>query len=208
MNRAKKFIFSKTFSLIIMAAAFVYGIILPFCWGNNPADTYGTISLLCEHRQVYMWIWTMLMSIAFYLNSHQIYRKYNYKNKLLDVISALSVVGAFTICITLNHSIETLNPKRVIHWIGAIFFGVCVTAEILLFLILNCGTYGFLKICMYIAFGLVALVLFWLLVIGRSGLMEMIPLALLQILVTVINVFPDRQLEKQGNPKGQIKAPA
>ena len=46
----------KPLCLVVLLAALVYGLVLPFCWGNDPADTHGTLSLLCEKRVGWFWL--------------------------------------------------------------------------------------------------------------------------------------------------------
>ena len=46
----------KPFCIGALVCAFVYGLILPFCWGNNPASEFGTLSLLWENRKIFFWM--------------------------------------------------------------------------------------------------------------------------------------------------------
>ena len=64
----KKDIFSsKAFCLGILIPAFIYGLALPFFWGNNPASELGTLSLLCEDpdKRIFFWLWGILGSLLF-----------------------------------------------------------------------------------------------------------------------------------------------
>ena len=49
---AKKSKLMKPLCIITLIISFVYGLVLPFCWGNNPASELGTLSLLCEDRKI------------------------------------------------------------------------------------------------------------------------------------------------------------
>ena len=58
---AKKSELMKPLCIITLIISFVYGLVLPFCWGNNPASELGTLSLLCENRKIWFWLWSIMM---------------------------------------------------------------------------------------------------------------------------------------------------
>ena len=76
MKLENKFI--KPFCICTLSCAFVYGLILPFCWGNDPTSEFGTLSLLCESggRQIWFWIWGILSSGSIVLNTQYMYKKF------------------------------------------------------------------------------------------------------------------------------------
>lgn len=63
--------------------AFVYGLALPFFWGNNPMSELGTLSLLCENRKMWFWLWGVLTSGGLFLNTQYMYKKFNEKTDFL-----------------------------------------------------------------------------------------------------------------------------
>ena len=93
MKTNKDKIFS-VFCITTLAAAFVYGLVLPFCWGNNPLSETGTLSLLCEHRQGFFWVWGLLTCGSIALNTEYMYKKFMYKNKFFDILCIKSYTSA------------------------------------------------------------------------------------------------------------------
>ena len=72
-------IFSKPLCITVLFAAFVYGLALPFFWGNNPASELGTLSLLCEDRKAWFWLWGVLTSGGILINTQYMYKKFGMK---------------------------------------------------------------------------------------------------------------------------------
>lgn len=186
MDRIRKFSSNKYLCIAFFVPALIYGLVLPFCWGNNPAEPLGTLSLLCEHHQPWFWLWTILTGGCFFFNVQHMYGKFNYKNKLLDAFTVLMLLGMILIAATLNHSLADWNPKRVAHWTGAVLYAVFTIGSVLLFFVLNIKRKGFLPFAI-IMLAVPFVVLGWLLLIGKSGYMEIIPNAFMEILVFVVN---------------------
>ena len=127
--------------LAVLLAALVYGLVLPFCWHNDPSGTYGTLSLLCEHHIPWFWLWTVLTGLGLTLNLEFAYHKYGYSGKPLRIAAAFGLFGMILTAATLNHSIQDWNPKRVAHWTGAICFAAGITIAFLFFFIRKAREY-------------------------------------------------------------------
>lgn len=183
-------IISKPVCITVLFCAFVYGLALPFFWGNNPASELGTLSLLCEDRKLYFWLWGILMSGGLILNTQYMFRKFSYKNKFLNVLCVLGFVGMCCIALTLGHSIEDWNPKRLAHWIATGFFIVFTLAPIALFFILNIKKYKSFKALTVCTFLILSTFIILFAVVGKSAIMEMVPLALMQIFLFIVNFTP------------------
>ncbi len=191
MNK-RLFLFNKPFCIGILACAFVYGLVLPFCWGNNPASEFGTLSLLCEtpERKIFFWVWGLLTAGGVACNLQYMYKKFDYKNKFLDVLCALSIVGVCCIALTLGHSIADWNPKRILHWVATGVFIIFILAAGVLFFIINIKKqkhFGALTASM---FGIFATFLIIFIGVGKSALMEMIPVAMYEVLLFIVNFTP------------------
>lgn len=190
MKTIKKISRNPVICLIFLIGAFLYGLVLPFCWGNDPSDKSGTLSLLCENHIPWFWLWAVLTGGAFLLNLEHLFEKHNDRNRVLDASVLLSLCGMILTAATLNHSIETINPKRVLHWTGAILYAAFLLAAFLLFFLRNVRrNKRFLPFLILTAATVVGM-LVWLLIIGRNGYMEMIPIALYQVVLFVLNFTP------------------
>lgn len=184
----KKNIFtSRVFCIGFLAAAFVYGLILPFCWGNNPASELGTLSLLCEDRKLFFWIWGILTSGSIIANTQYMYRKFSYKNRFFDTLCVLAFASMALIALTLGHSIADWNPKRIAHWVATGVFIALTVAPILLFFIKNRKAHKqFITLALCTVGILMTFVVIFVFV-GKSALMEMIPIALIEVFLFVVN---------------------
>lgn len=190
-------IISKPICMSLLICSFVYGLILPFCWGNDPTSATGTLSLLCEDRQLFFWIWGMLGAGALALNVQYLYNKFDSKNKFLNTLCILSFLSMILVALTLGHDITTWNPKRIIHWVATGMFVVMLIASISLFFIINIKKYkhfGILSVC---SLSVLGVFLFMFLVIGKSGLMEIVPLAMIQIFIFIVNFTPFVKVQKR-----------
>ncbi len=185
-----KKICTKPFCIILLAAAFVYGLALPFFWGNDPSQPTGTLSLLCENRKAYFWLWGILMSGSINMNVQYMYKKFSYKSRTLDVICVLSFLSMCTVALTLGHSIADWNPKRLLHWIATgMFIAFCALSVVLFFIqnIKNRKDFILPTACMAVILLTFAAIFVF---VGKSALMEMIPLAMLQLLLFAVNFTP------------------
>lgn len=190
-------IFSKPLCIGFLICAFVYGLALPFFWGNNPASELGTLSILCEDRKLYFWAWGILTSGGIFINSQYMYNKFGIRGKLYDILGILGVVGMAVVALTLGHSIDSWNPKRIAHWVATGLFIAFTVASIALYFIINRKKhkcFGILAVCVFAILG-TFLVIFA--TVGKSSLMEMIPLALIEIFLFVVNFTPAVKAENK-----------
>ena len=176
--------------LAVLLAALVYGLILPFCWGNDPADTYGTLSILCENRIPWFWLWVLLTGGGLALNLELLFRKYGYSGAALRVCTVFGLLGLILTAATLNHSVLDWNPKRVLHWIGAVCYAVGILAAFLFFFfkkVRACKRFlPFLALVVCIIAGVVLQML----TVGRNGYMEIVPIALLELTLLILVYTP------------------
>ena len=186
----KNKILSKPVCIGLLFCAFVYGLALPFFWGNNPASELGTLSLLCEDRKAWFWIWGLLTSGSIYVNSLYMFTKFGIKSKLCEILGAMGVVSIAVVALTLGHSIEDWNPKRIAHWIATGIFIAFTIASIALYFIINRKKNGSFRLLTLCVFGILATFLVIFIAVGKSALMEMIPLAMMEVFLFTVNCTP------------------
>ena len=188
MNFGK--LLNKPLCISLLGCAFIYGLVLPFCWGNDPTSPTGTLSLLCEDRQIFFWIWGILSCGSIIMNTQYMYKKFDYKNKFLDVLCVLGFIGIICVALTLSHPIDSWNPKRILHWIATGMYIAFTIAPIALFFIFNIKKYRRFVLFTVLSFMVLATFLLMFSIMGKSGLMEMVPLAMFEILLFVVNFTP------------------
>ncbi len=180
-------ILSKHICITFLFLAFVYGLALPFFWGNNPASELGTLSILCEDRKGWFWLWGMLTSGSLIMSTQYMYKSYNIKNKWLDAMCVAGFVSMCLIALTLGHSIEDWNPKRIAHWVATGVFIVFTMAPIAVFFIAYRKRFRYFNIftvCTFIILGTFVVIFA---TVGKSALMEMIPIALMEVFMFIVN---------------------
>ncbi len=180
-------IITKPLCIGVLLCAFIYGLALPFFWGNNPASELGTLSLLCENRKLYFWVWGILTSGSLVMNTQYMYNKFRLKSRFLDVLCVLGFVSMMLVALTLGHSIADWNPKRLAHWIATGCFIAFTVASIALFFIINRKKhpkFNLLTVCTFLILGSFIVIFA---VVGKSALMEMIPLVLIEIFLFAVN---------------------
>ena len=186
----KEKILSKPLCMALLIGAFVYGLILPFCWGNNPLEPTGTLSLLCENRKLFFWVWALLTGLGSVLNVQYMYEKLGNKKRYLDVLNVLTFLSIIIIALTLGHSISDWNPKRVAHWIATGGYIAFLVASMLLYFLSNIRRQKLFAVLSACIAAILALFLVLFAGIGKSGIMEIVPNALLQIMLFVVNFPP------------------
>lgn len=180
---------SKGFCLTILIPAFIYGLALPFFWGNNPASELGTLSLLCEDpdKKIFFWLWGILTSGSIIANTQLLYSKYNIRSRISNFFCLLSFIGVCVVALTLGHSIEDWNPKRIAHWVATGLFIAFTVVPLLLPFIQhrkenkNFPIFAIITVMILMTFVVIFVV------VGKSALMEMIPIALIEIFLFVVN---------------------
>ena len=182
--------------LVSLIAGTVYGLILPFCWHNDPFDTYGTLSILCEDRKLFFWFWVLLDCGSLALNCLYMYKKYG-AAKQFNILPALTFVSACCIALTLGHDVTTWNPKRIVHWIATGVYIAMLAASVALFALSGIRRGRFYRGLLAAVAASLACFLVIFAVFGKSGIMEMVPNVMMQITLFVCNfiIKPDRGTE-------------
>ena len=183
----KEKLLTKPICFAWLLIAFVYGLVLPFCWGNNPMSEMGTLSLLCEDRKLYFWIWGLLTAGSVFINSQYFFKRFSFKHKFYDILGVLAIISVALVALTLGHSIDSWNPKRIAHWVATGMFIIFLLCSLAIYFLANIKKHKSFRILFLCMLGIFASFLFIFIFVGKSALMEMVPVALLEIFMFVIN---------------------
>ena len=187
--------------LAFLIVGIVFGNGMMFLFGNDPSQPLGTISLLCEDRKYLFWLWALFVVGGYYLNTLYAFRRYEERSRALRILSVIAVLAACGIGLSLKHDVTTWNPKRVAHWISTGLYMATLGLTLFLFLLKNAKRYrGFAAMAVTVA-AIAAVIVLWLLLLGKSGLMEMIPNTLLEMLLLYLNfIRPLRRKPAEAAP--------
>ena len=186
----------KNVCLVFLVTGFIYGIILPFCWHNDPMDPLGTLSHLCENRKIWFWLWTLLSGGGLFLNLQYMYRKYGGANRLIRLLPAAALLSVIVIALTLGHSIADWNPKRVAHWIATGAYVAFLGLSVVIYALANIRKGKIFRLLLISSLAILALFLGWFIIIGKNGLLEIIPNLLIQIVLFFVNFIIDKPKRK------------
>lgn len=171
---------NKKVCVSLLFAALIYNII--FGCLRNPLGEDNTISWIGFDHPVGFILWGGLTAAALFFNISFAYRKFNYGGKLGAAALYIAPFMAASLVF-----VNDWGPEHVIHWIGAIGFIALNGAALLLMLLHNFKNHTSFKVTT----GFVALMLLGMLVVlltvGKSGILELVPLWLALILLFVIN---------------------
>lgn len=134
--------------------------------------------------------WGVFATASVFMNTMYTYRRYDYNNRLGLVLGSL---GSAAIFMTINLPSYGENkdfsvPRCSVHWAGALLFAACCAAPLVLFLLSKArkekGRYlG--ALIFFCATLLLMLVL--LLTVGKSAIIENIPMVVAYLLMLVLN---------------------
>ena len=168
---------SKALCVSLLLMALVFNVI--FGCLRNPLGEDNTISWIGYDHPFGFIVWGTLTAAAFYVSISRIYRRYNYSGKLGTAALHIAPFMAATFVF-----INDWGWEHVIHWIGAIGFIALNGAALLLFFLHNFKKHISYKIT---TFAMLLAMLVILLTIGKSGLLELVPIWISMILLILIN---------------------
>lgn len=171
---------SKALCVSLLLMALVFNVI--FGCLRNPLGEDNTISWIGYDHPFGFIVWGTLTAAAFYVSISRIYRRYNYSGKLGTAALHIAPFMAATFVF-----INDWGWEHVIHWIGAIGFIALNGAALLLFFLHNFKKHVSYKITTFAVAVMLLAMLVILLTIGKSGLLELVPIWISMILLILIN---------------------
>ena len=177
---------SKALCVSLLLMALVFNVI--FGCLRNPLGEDNTISWIGYDHPFGFIVWGTLTAAAFYVSISRIYRRYNYSGKLGTAALHIAPFMAATFVF-----INDWGWEHVIHWIGAIGFIALNGAALLLFFLHNFKKHISYKITTFAVAAMLLAMLVILLTIGKSGLLELVPIwisMILLILIKTTDIYP------------------
>uniref|UniRef100_UPI003FEF3B6E hypothetical protein n=1 Tax=Candidatus Fimivicinus sp. TaxID=3056640 RepID=UPI003FEF3B6E len=183
--------------MAILLIALVYNVI--FGCVRNPLGEENTISWIGYDHPFGFLAWGGLTAAAFFLNISYLYRRYHYAGKIGTVALYTAPMMAMTVIF-----INDWGWEHVLHWIGAIGFIALNGAALLLFFLHNFKKHISYKITSFAVAGMLLAMLVILLTIGKSGLLELIPMWIAMVLLFLVN-FTDLYPVMEQAPSAAVK---
>ena len=171
---------SKALCVSLLLMALVFNVI--FGCLRNPLGEDNTISWIGYDHPFGFIVWGTLTAAAFYVSISRIYKRHNYSGKLGTAALHIAPFMAATFVF-----INDWGWEHVIHWIGAIGFIALNGAALLLFFLHNFKKHISYKITTFAVAAMLLAMLVILLTIGKSGLLELVPIWISMILLILIN---------------------
>lgn len=171
---------NRTLCLTILLMALVYNVI--FGCVRNPLGEENTISWIGYDHPFGFLVWGGLTAAAFFLNISYLYHRYHYAGKIGTAALYTAPMMAMTVIF-----INDWGWEHVIHWIGAIGFIALNGAALLLFFLHHFKKHISYQITSFAVAGMLLAMLVILLAVGKSGLLELVPMWIAMILLFLVN---------------------
>lgn len=146
--------------------------------------------------------WGVIASATVFTNTIYAYRKYGYHSRLGVVLGS---IGSAAIYITINcpsmgEEMHLDSPRCMAHWAGALIFAGCCAAPMILLLINKARTLkGSFLVGLIVFCAILLVMLILLITVGKSAIIENIPMQAAYILLFLLNftnVFGGKKTEK------------
>lgn len=188
---------NKTLALVFLTMALVYNVIFGFI--RNPAGTDNTLSYLGYDYPHGFLLWGVLTAAALFLNIIFMYKKFGYNGKTGTVFAICAVFFMPGVVF-----INDWGWEQTAHLVVTLIFIALNSIAVLLFFIHNYKNHIKYKITTYA----IVLVLVGMLAVqftvGKSGLLELVPLWFAMVLLFITNFtefYPPFPAEKTASPK-------
>ena len=184
----------KTFNLVLLITGCVY--ITAYGFLKNPLEY--TASMMGLYYPWLFKLWCVFAGLSVFTNVALMYRKFDYKN---DVGIILTSIGCAALFVTVNvpsageELIMTLQCLS--HWSTALIFAFLGAAGVVIFLVHKCREKNKKFIVLTAVFcAVLALMLVLLVVVGKNGLIENLPMWAAYIVLFLVNytdIFTDKK---------------
>lgn len=147
--------------------------------------------------------WGVFASMTIFTNTMFAYRRYNYNSKLGVILGSIGSAAIFVTinCPSMGEEMHLDSPRCMAHWAGALIFAFCCAAPMVILLFSKARKEKGAFLAAFIIFcAILATMLVLLITVGKSAIIENIPMQAAYILLFLLNftnIFEKKAAEKE-----------
>ena len=134
--------------------------------------------------------WGVFASMTIFTNTMFAYRRYNYNSKLGVILGSIGSSAIFVTinCPSMGEEMHLDSPRCMAHWAGALIFAFCCAAPMVILLFGKARKEKGAFLAAFIIFcAILATMLVLLITVGKSAIIENIPMQAAYILLFLLN---------------------
>lgn len=134
--------------------------------------------------------WGVFASMTIFTNTMFAYRRYNYNSKLGVILGSIGSAAIFVTinCPSMGEEMYLDSPRCMAHWAGALIFAFCCAAPMVILLFSKARKEKGAFLAAFIIFcAILATMLVLLITVGKSAIIENIPMQAAYILLFLLN---------------------
>lgn len=134
--------------------------------------------------------WGVFASMTIFTNTMFAYRRYNYNSKLGVILGSIGSAAIFVTinCPSMGEEMHLDSPRCMAHWAGALIFAFCCAAPMVILLFSKARKEkGAFLVAFIIFCAILATMLVLLITVGKSAIIENIPMQAAYILLFLLN---------------------
>lgn len=134
--------------------------------------------------------WGVFASMTIFTNTMFAYRRYNYNSKLGVILGSIGSAAIFVTinCPSMGEEMHLDSPRCMAHWAGALIFAFCCAAPMVILLFSKARKVKGAFLAAFIIFcAILATMLVLLITVGKSAIIENIPMQAAYILLFLLN---------------------
>ena len=134
--------------------------------------------------------WGVFASMTIFTNTMFAYRRYNYNSKLGVILGSIGSAAIFVTinCPSMGEEMHLDSPRCMAHWAGALIFAFCCAAPMVILLFSKARKEKVAFLAAFIIFcAILATMLVLLITVGKSAIIENIPMQAAYILLFLLN---------------------
>lgn len=194
MSVYKKITQNKIFLNLLLLAGFIYTIFFAFI--EDPRLPEGMASVIGLEHPVLFFFWNLITGLAFFYNSKAMYRTYGYKSKMGNIF-----IWSAIVCLAIINFIPTTSQpgaQKVLHFAGVVGYISANACTLIWFFFMQRKRFrGFSFMCALTVLMSISILICFL-VIGKSGLLEIIPMWMCYVFLFCLNCTKMFKRKKPG----------